>query len=228
MAAFAEDSRVHELEIREPEVAWMVTFGVEAPVADFGLNGLFPDWRSGFYDGARVSVPVAVELVRAMLRDNGAWCRLEVEDRFLVHVGYDQYVYLGSVDPCERAQARAVDLGLFVEPIKQSPYAADDADYANTVVADDEFWNRVKAAVPVGGSLMLAEAHVANDWRRHRITSQNLAQVRSELGPRAEVRIWEPSPDDDDIETPWPLLFIGVLPDADGVLRRRRARLLDE
>ncbi|MFB9884512.1 hypothetical protein ACFFMN_41930 [Planobispora siamensis] len=58
-----------------------------------------------------------LELVRAMLRDNGAWCRLEAAGRFFVHVGYDQYVYVGSIDPCEQARERTRALGLFPERI---------------------------------------------------------------------------------------------------------------
>ncbi|WP_327596598.1 hypothetical protein [Streptomyces chartreusis] len=35
-----------------------------------------------FPDGAEVSLETGLELVRVMLRDGGAWCRLEVEDTF--------------------------------------------------------------------------------------------------------------------------------------------------
>ncbi|MFC8286935.1 hypothetical protein [Streptomyces cyaneofuscatus] len=122
VAAFAEDSGVDRLTVREPQVPSLAHFGAEPPVDGFGLAGLFPSVRQGsrassgevspdqvpegFHDGAVVSLDVALELVRAMLRDNGAWCRLEVEDRFTVHVGWDQYLYIGSDRPCERASAR--------------------------------------------------------------------------------------------------------------------------
>ena len=46
------------------------------------------------------------DVVRAMLRDQGAWCRLEQRDTFTVHVGWDQYLYVGSDQPCEAAVAR--------------------------------------------------------------------------------------------------------------------------
>ncbi|MET8953811.1 hypothetical protein ACWEO4_24645 [Streptomyces sp. NPDC004393] len=48
---------------------------------------------------------VGLELVRLMLRDSGAWCRLEAEGTFAVHVGWDQYLYIGSGRPCEEAVA---------------------------------------------------------------------------------------------------------------------------
>jgi small subunit ribosomal protein S1 len=50
-----------------------------------------------------------------MLRGNGVWCRLEVGGRFAVHVGWDQYVYIGSSEPCEQALAYTRALGLFPE-----------------------------------------------------------------------------------------------------------------
>lgn len=62
------------------------------------------------------------ELVRTMLRDHGAWCRLEAEERFFVHIGYDQYMYLGSDRSCARAVARTRALGLFPRRREISPY----------------------------------------------------------------------------------------------------------
>ncbi|WP_342786938.1 hypothetical protein [Streptomyces tailanensis] len=57
-----------------------------------------------------------------MLRDSGAWCRLEAEGTFAVHVGWDQYLYIGSSGPCEEAVARTHALGLFPERVDSSPY----------------------------------------------------------------------------------------------------------
>ena len=101
VAAFAEGSRVDRLVVREPELV-MVNFGLEPAIEGYGLTGLFAPDLSDYYDGAEVSLEVGLELVRAMLRDNGAWCRLEVDQRFFVHVGFDQYIYLGSAAPASR------------------------------------------------------------------------------------------------------------------------------
>ncbi|MCY0925992.1 hypothetical protein OTB20_07170 [Streptomyces sp. H27-H1] len=75
-----------------------------------GLAWLFPDGVGGFHDGASVPVPLALELLRGMLREHGASCRLEAQAQanadadsvgaFAVHVGWDQYV------PCPAAVAR--------------------------------------------------------------------------------------------------------------------------
>ncbi|MEU7864598.1 hypothetical protein [Nonomuraea sp. NPDC049141] len=122
VAAFADETGITHLTIRDPGVTGFVNFGVEPPIDGHGLAELFPPDLTGYHDGARVPMAVALKLVRAMLRDNGAWCRLEVEDRFFVHVGDDQYVYVGSVLPCPHAVALTHQRGLFAEPIDQSPY----------------------------------------------------------------------------------------------------------
>lgn len=128
IAAFAEASGIDRLEIREPAVTGLVHFGVEPPVGGHGLAGLFPPDLTGYHDGAEVSLPSALELVRAMLRDQGAWCRLEVGDLFTVHVGWDQYVYVGSDQPCADAVARTRELGLFPQPLTASPCAASSTN----------------------------------------------------------------------------------------------------
>ncbi|MFM9441098.1 hypothetical protein [Streptomyces acidiscabies] len=42
-----------------------------------------------------------------------------------MHVGWDQYVYVGSNRLCEQAVGRTRELGLFPEPMTTSPYAAE-------------------------------------------------------------------------------------------------------
>lgn len=112
LAAFAEDSGIEHLAVREPQVPAYAHFGIEPPVEGLGLDGLLPLGLSGFHDGAEVPLAVALELVRAMLRDEGVWCRLEVEGMFSVHVGWDQYLYIGSSRPCVDALRRTRRLGL--------------------------------------------------------------------------------------------------------------------
>ncbi len=80
VAAFAAETGVDHLVIREPQVSSFVHFGLEPVVDGFGLKGLFPPARHGssepivppgFHDGAQVPLNTGLELVRAMLRDNG-------------------------------------------------------------------------------------------------------------------------------------------------------------
>ncbi|MFD8968175.1 RNA-binding protein [Streptomyces sp. NPDC059568] len=190
IAAFAEASDIDRLEIREPAVTGFAHFGVEPPVEGHGLGGLFPPDLTGYHDGAEVSLPVALELVRAMLRDQGAWCRLEVGDVFTVHVGWDQYVYVGSDRPCADAVARTRELGLFPEPLTASPYAAEVDEAEVIEPAGEDFWTRVRTALASRQTLLLEETYVRNAASWHRLTPENLDTVRAGLGPRALLTVW--------------------------------------
>ncbi|MFE7327873.1 RNA-binding protein [Streptomyces sp. NPDC057565] len=190
IAAFAEASGIDRLEIREPAVTGLAHFGVEPPAEGHGLDGLFPPDLTGYHDGAEVSLPVALELVRAMLRDEGAWCRLETGDVFTVHVGWDQYVYVGSDRPCPDAVARTRELGLFPEPLTASPYAAEFDEAEMTEPADEDFWARVRTTLASRQTALLEEEHVRGASRWHRLTAENLDAVRAGLIPRALLTVW--------------------------------------
>ncbi|WP_432115310.1 S1 RNA-binding domain-containing protein [Streptomyces sp. S1] len=237
VTAFAEATGIDHLAVREPQVAGPVTFGREPAVEGDGLAGLFPPGLEGFHDGATVPLPVALELVRAMLRDNGVWCRLEVEDAFTVHVGWDQYLYVGSDRPCEEALTRTRALGLFPERLPVSPYAVElDDEPGEQRPADGDFWELVRRRVGEGRAALLEECHVVNVSRWHRLTEHNLDEVPARLAPRACVAVWPDLPTGVDTalavlpdESPVEFvpedgdqpLFTAVLPDADGVLRAR-------
>jgi hypothetical protein len=53
------------------------------------------------------------EIIRRILREE-FWCRLEGSEGF-IHFGWDYYMYVGAPHPCPKAQARAAELGLYVE-----------------------------------------------------------------------------------------------------------------
>ncbi|WP_448319029.1 RNA-binding protein [Streptomyces sp. CO7] len=196
VAAFAEDTGVDRLVVREPGVATCVHFGLEPTVEGYGLDGLFPSGLGDFHDGVEVSLDTGLELVRAMLRDNGAWCRLEVDDIFAVHVGWDQYLYISSSVPCTEAVARTRALGLFPEPLHCSPYAFEDDEEGVQRPGDDEFWTCLRQAVCAGEAGVLEETYADGATRWHRLTPDTLATVRAGLAPRARVEVWPPlSPD---------------------------------
>ncbi|MFJ8016909.1 RNA-binding protein [Streptomyces sp. NPDC096339] len=193
VAAFARDTGVDRVAVREPGVGGFVHFGAEPTVEGHGLAGLFPADLTGFHDGAEVSIPVAQELVRAMLRDNGAWCRLEVEGAFAVHIGYDQYMYVGSRHPCGTALDRTRSLGLFPEPIDASPYDFEPDGPDGPEIprpADEDFWARVRLVVADSRETVLEEGHLSNATRWHRLTDANLDAVRAGLAPRARLAVW--------------------------------------
>ncbi|WP_406356113.1 S1 RNA-binding domain-containing protein [Streptomyces sp. NBC_01635] len=189
--AFASDTGIEHLAVREPHLPVpFVSFGLEPPMDGFGLDGLFPTGPDGFHDGAEVSVGTAMDLVRVMLRDGGAWCRLEVEDAFAVHVGWDQYMYIGSSRPCETAVARTRALGLFPERTDASPYAFEAEDEGPQRPADDEFWAHLRWSMHGSNARVLEEQYAYNSERWHRLTPDNIDTVRAGLAPRARMAIW--------------------------------------
>jgi predicted RNA-binding protein with RPS1 domain len=191
VAAFAETTGVDQLSVREPEIGGFAHFGLEPPVDGYGLAGLFPAGLAGFHDGALVPTAVGLELVRAMLRDNGAWCRLEAEGAFAVHVGWDQYLYVGSSRPCEEALAHTRSLGLFPERLDASPYdfAPDDQQQVQRP-ADADFWARLHWTVSAHHATFLEETYAANASRWHRRTLDSIEAVRSQLTPRSRLAVW--------------------------------------
>ncbi|MEV3970192.1 S1 RNA-binding domain-containing protein [Streptomyces sp. NPDC050698] len=191
IAAFAEAAGIDQLEIREPQIGGFAHFGLQPPVDGYGLADLFPADLAGFHDGALVPIAVGLELVRAMLRDNGAWCRLESGEAFAVHVGWDQYLYIGSNKSCETALAHTRALGLFPERLDASPYefAPDDAAYVQRP-ADADFWARLHWTVSAHRAVFLEEVFADNASRWHRLTRDNIEAVRSHLTPRARLAVW--------------------------------------
>ncbi|MDX2731006.1 MULTISPECIES: S1 RNA-binding domain-containing protein [unclassified Streptomyces] len=188
--AFASDTGIDHLAVREPQVPSLVHFGIERPLDGFGLNELFPTGLPGFYDGAEVSLDICLELVRGMLRDGGAWCRLEAEATFAVHVGWDQYLYIGSIRPCEDAQARTRALGLFPERITASPYDAEaDGEHVQRP-GDDEFWTALHWAVSACRAGILEETYIEGASRWHRLTRDNIDVIRAGIAPRARLAVW--------------------------------------
>lgn len=189
VAAFAEESGIERFTVRDPELGGgFGSLDPERAVDRTGPLGPFPDGLDGFYDGAPVTVPVALELVRGMNGDGGLWCRLEAEDAMTVHVGWDQYVYVGVRTPCPAAVARTHELGLFAEPIRASPYdPAPDAEY-ELRPADDGFWERVRASAARGEAGLVEENPAANASRWHPIgDGSRLDAVRAGLAQAGEA-----------------------------------------
>ncbi|WP_234439881.1 RNA-binding protein [Streptomyces bicolor] len=193
VAAFAADTGVDHLVVREPQIPSLAHFGVEPPVDGFGLEGLFPSGQAGFHDGAQVPLDIALELVRVMLRDSGAWCRLEAEETFTVHVGWDQCLYISSSRPCEEAVARTRELGLFPERLAVSPYAFEAEEEQDIQrPGDDGFWADLRRAVAAGHAGILEETYLEGASRWHRLTSDTIDPVRAGLAPRAHLAVWPP------------------------------------
>ena len=208
--AFAAETGVDRLWVREPGIPSVAHFGVEPAVDGFGLEGLLPTGLAGFYDGAEVSVEIGLALVRVMLRDGGAWCRLEVEGVFAVHVGWDQYLYLSSNQPCQGALTRTRALGLFPERLDASPYDMETGGGDFQRPGDDDFWAGVHWAVAAGRAGLLEETYIEGASRWHHLTHETIDVVRAGLAPRARLAVWPPLSSDIDA-------VLGALP-ADGLV----------
>ncbi|MFD7291088.1 S1 RNA-binding domain-containing protein [Streptomyces sp. NPDC059863] len=190
VAAFARDTGVDHLAVREPQVPSLAHFGIERLVDGFGLDELFPPGPTGFHDGAEVPLGIGLELVRVMLRDGGAWCRLEVEGAFAVHVGWDQYLYIGSSRACEKALARTRALGLFPERLDSSPYDMETRGGDVQRPGDDDFWAGLRWAVAACRAGLLEETYAEGASRWHRLTRDSIDTVRAGLAPRARLAVW--------------------------------------
>ncbi|MGW3441524.1 S1 RNA-binding domain-containing protein [Streptomyces bacillaris] len=246
VGAFARESGVDQLAVREPEVSALPRFGLddEGPVDRLGTAGLFPsDQRDsgqglpyGFHDGAVVSLDGGLELVRAMLRGTGVRCRLEVEDTFTVHVGRERDVHIGSDRPCEGALARSRTLKLHPQRVDSSPYAMKTGGGEIQRPADDAFWSGLGRMVSTCRAGILEEMYVGGASRLHRLTWENVQAVRERIVPRARLAVWPaPEPGEAGTERPGPdgagtgdlsvdgrvPLLTAVMPDADGVVRAR-------
>ncbi|MET9465176.1 RNA-binding protein [Streptomyces sp. NPDC006544] len=190
--AFAEESGVQRLAVREPGIGGgSLPFRPGPAAREHPLDGLFPADLTGFHDGAVVALPLALELLRRMLGGSSVWCRLATEDGFAVQVGWDQYVYVTTRAPCPGAVARTRELGLFADPIEASPYDPAFDDAYELRPADQEFWERVRASAARGGAGLLEEMYVDGASRWHPLGGGGpLDSVRAALAPRALLNVW--------------------------------------
>ncbi|MFF1869115.1 RNA-binding protein [Kitasatospora herbaricolor] len=189
VAAFAEEAGITELTVRDPEYHGGVELGEQQPAEEAGMAALFRPDLTGFHDGATVPLPVALEMVRVMLRESGGWCLLESEGRFFVHVGYDQYSYVGSAVPVDRAVDRTAALGLFAERVTASPYEPEPPAGPPPRAADDAFWAEVAGLAASRGAVLLQEVQVGNSARWHRLRAADVPGVHARLTPRAVLHV---------------------------------------
>ena len=85
-----------------------------------------------------------------------------------VDVGYDQYMYVGSNVPCERAVTAGDRSRAVPGPAGTSPY--EDGDEEPGPPADTEFWAKVAELTTRRGTVLLVETPVRNLSRWHRLT----------------------------------------------------------
>ena len=191
VAAFAEESGVATLTIREPAVAGPINFGLEPAVDGHGLAGLFPPDLAGYHDGAPVPVATAWSWCArccATTAPGAGWRPAE----------FPRPRRLRPVRLCGKRTAVRPGggvhrrTGLFAERIERSPYDFDltDDGTGSHRPADGAFWDELAALVAGHGDLILEEGHVDCASRWHRVTAGNLDGVRAGLIPRSRVVVW--------------------------------------
>ncbi|WP_433420937.1 hypothetical protein ACQP1V_09290 [Microtetraspora malaysiensis] len=183
---FAQESGITELVVRTP--------GLHGISSGRLLPGYGPEVSNlsaeEFYDGRVVSLAAGLELVRAMLREDGVWCLLEAEGRFSLAVGWDYYLYVSSHRPCFQAVDRVHGLGLFVDEGFTSPYDLDLEDPVPYRPADEGFWAEVELlASRTNGEVALLEMWAYNAWCWHLVTPGD-GIARSV--PRSDLVPWSP------------------------------------
>ncbi|MEV7024627.1 RNA-binding protein [Kitasatospora sp. NPDC093558] len=194
VAGFALDAGVTRLTLDNPALTGFFSFAQRrVGVNGDGLHGLFDYRHRGYHDGAEVPLATALALVRAMVLRHGAWCRLDGDGGFFVHVGEDRDVYVGGVFPGAAAE-RARALGLDVDEVERSPYARELDETAEARPADDAFWAEVGTLAEARGAVLLEEQYVRNGRRWYEISSaddaDDVAAVRAKLTPRARLAVW--------------------------------------
>ncbi|MEU8514358.1 S1 RNA-binding domain-containing protein [Kitasatospora sp. NPDC048722] len=199
VAGLALDAGVTRLTLDNPTLTGFFSFSRDrGGVNGNGLHGLFDYRRRGYHDGAEVPLATGLALVRAMVLRHGAWCRLDGDDGFFVHVGDDGEIYVGGAFS-GAAVGRVRALGLDVDEVERSPYASELDETADARPADDAFWAEVGTLAEARGAALLEEQYVRNGRRWYEISSvADLDGVRAKLTPRARLAVWPAlSPDTD-------------------------------
>ena len=91
-----------------------VTFLSESGESSMRVAGIEKRGRPVDFDNGSVLQLARIgEIIRPTLREE-IYCRLEGNDSF-IHFDWDFYMYVGVPHPCPGAEARAAELGLYVE-----------------------------------------------------------------------------------------------------------------
>ncbi|MBA2664357.1 MAG: hypothetical protein H0U74_18860 [Bradymonadaceae bacterium] len=115
---FLDDAGINFLVVREMDKHR--NRGKEAArMEKYGLRFCASSWDR-VSEGMLLNRAQILEVSLLVLRES-LWCRLESDQGFFVHFGYDFYMYIGSPNPSPSAVARARKLGLNVEEFS-SPY----------------------------------------------------------------------------------------------------------
>jgi hypothetical protein len=103
-----------------------MTFLGESGESSIMVAGIEKGGKSvDFNNGDMLSLERIGEVIRPTLRQE-FWYRLEGSKSF-VHFGWDFYMYVGVPHTCPGGEARAIELGMYVEECESHPLSIDEA-----------------------------------------------------------------------------------------------------
>lgn len=76
--------------------------------------------KTDLEEGQQLEIKEALRIVRLILREF-VWCKLEFDNRFYVHIGWDYYMYVGTTLKDSEFVMSLKDSGLYAEHF-ESPY----------------------------------------------------------------------------------------------------------
>jgi small subunit ribosomal protein S1 len=176
------------LTIREPEFVRPVA-ACKDDCRHLSLEEMHQSFQR-YHDGARVPIDVGYTLVKNMLRQEGFWCRLEVDGEFFVHVGQVGEIYIGARCPLHLAGPSSPPEGVEILAVAKSPYDLTESSEFEQRPADALFWARVVWSVAMGEAAFLEEERIGHVFRWHRLAIEDVEVIRSRIGPRARLRVW--------------------------------------
>ena len=117
----AEYERVEDLYVGAVRTLLEAAGLPDLRVSELHVTPLATPSARAVLEGAQLTAERALEVCRLELREELS-CRLDNDDRFYVHVGFDYYLYVGTAQPDSAAIESIEESGLFVEHDVPSPY----------------------------------------------------------------------------------------------------------
>lgn len=196
---YALETFAHESGVRR-----LTVVGLDKPSAT-------PAEFADLTEGASISVDRALDVVRHMLREGPLTARLEDDERFYVHVGYDMYMWIGSHVECADAVAQAERIGLFVDRDIISPLHPDPAD---------RYWWLDEDA-PVGHELVSYARDDGRTLERWPIADEKVPGLRQLFTPKPDDEKFYDAYEiaDDQLERIGRILGMRLDPDLDYLLQ---------
>ncbi|MGW4372976.1 hypothetical protein ACWEJ7_04840 [Streptomyces albidoflavus] len=176
--------RAYAADLRE----FLGLVAVRSAVGQFEVTELLvghplPDRYGELRNGVQVDLATATDLAERMAAGAGPYCRLTAPGKLRIESGWDGAIHLLMNPAVADAPAGLGGGNLSVERRTSAPEPEGESFVGD--VADEEFWNGVRAAA--GGLVLLRERWAYGAYGCHwfRVTRENAAQVARTVRPRS-------------------------------------------